>query len=905
MSRRPSSGSAGLANSPGLSRQNGHITSGTPKRDVTYLGDPAARRPAVRTTSSSQRLDNPIDLNDIDPDELFTKHTIPEIKMVQRRLRTEADAKQEELRLMVGERYRDLLQASTSILGLARSSKHVLEALEEMRDTVNAITPSRAPKRATTGEDKHLQALQSLSAHVKLLLDAPEHLWRLMERKSYLNAAWLLLLARVVHRALSQDDDDQSWHAFGIDVAEQLPLVQRQWDSITPFRSQISHRATLFLREVTSSPGEVCAALLTLHLLESRPIPETLSLYLAQRTKSLSSLLPRNASTSSNVNALSVTPNGKTPHRPRKVVVREAKQNAEAALDVISRTLGTAKLIFADSPAGESALMKAALHFFQTPSDSPGHLPPELQLSTQILLSSLPSSSHFLLLPQNIRAYRPYVDTASLDGPTLQTALRERLETWFRKASQELHGALADWFAPLECVREVWEVRSLILQWLKDAGGLERSEREELESVVDAASSNQAAAVWKVALARLESSFREAVTAATEALTQNASQHPLDTQPVEHLFRAPPIPSGLQAGSHSAVAAAGQFSKYRTCLLQQLSGRTPLVDSTLARLEAQTTQIQEDLSVIERSSESKSVLLQGLSSSYRADAETISEKICELLENTAGAEDPTLRVSLYVARISQDLGTASSFFTRIGCGTAASEGFRGRLSTLTGNLLQRWREQTVARVIRDHQGSLYSEPRCLPIEDESLPIRPSPGLTEALLSLSREMQQLGVCLDNERRQRQVYSTLNRFTVMILDRLEQDSLRGPAKGLQLLWDLSFLQQLARLWETDAEDVVERIGAYMTSLQEGIGERVPPGFDIAASAHKYLTKTQVLLASLLPSRSLSPQKSSKEVEKPSSLLLFGTPAVEQGFEPALRLVKTPPRFGLLLVGGAALK
>ena len=67
--------------------------------------------------------------------------------------------------------------------------------------------------------DKHLQALQSLSAHVKLLLDAPEHLWRLMEKKVYLNAAWLFLLARAVHRALSQEDDDQSWQAYGIDVA--------------------------------------------------------------------------------------------------------------------------------------------------------------------------------------------------------------------------------------------------------------------------------------------------------------------------------------------------------------------------------------------------------------------------------------------------------------------------------------------------------------------------------------------------------------------------------------------------------------------------------------------------------------------------------------------------------------
>lgn len=58
-----------------------------------------------------------------------------------------------------------------------------------------------------------------LSAHIKLLLDAPEHLWRLIEREKYFQAAWLFLLARVVHRALVRNDqDDESWTQHGIDV---------------------------------------------------------------------------------------------------------------------------------------------------------------------------------------------------------------------------------------------------------------------------------------------------------------------------------------------------------------------------------------------------------------------------------------------------------------------------------------------------------------------------------------------------------------------------------------------------------------------------------------------------------------------------------------------------------------
>lgn len=67
--------------------------------------------------------------------------------------------------------------------------------------------------------DRLLNSLQMLSAHIKLLLDAPEHLWRLIERKGYLQAAWLFLLSRVIYRALvSQDENQQSWTEAGLDV---------------------------------------------------------------------------------------------------------------------------------------------------------------------------------------------------------------------------------------------------------------------------------------------------------------------------------------------------------------------------------------------------------------------------------------------------------------------------------------------------------------------------------------------------------------------------------------------------------------------------------------------------------------------------------------------------------------
>jgi hypothetical protein len=56
---------------------------------------------------------------------------------------------------------------------------------------------------------------------MKLLLDAPEHLWRLIERREYYRATWLFLLSRGVHRALAHDDatEGASWETKGISIA--------------------------------------------------------------------------------------------------------------------------------------------------------------------------------------------------------------------------------------------------------------------------------------------------------------------------------------------------------------------------------------------------------------------------------------------------------------------------------------------------------------------------------------------------------------------------------------------------------------------------------------------------------------------------------------------------------------
>jgi hypothetical protein len=138
------------------------------------------------------------------------------------------------------------LQASSSIVSIAQSSQDTLDALEDVKLSIPAEIPQvtrksigggndgkactsvhRGPCINNTGDlqDTQLRILQSVAAHVKLLLDTPEHIWRLLEKKRHLHAGWLFLLARIIYQALVRDDteDEGDWASFGIDIQVRGP----------------------------------------------------------------------------------------------------------------------------------------------------------------------------------------------------------------------------------------------------------------------------------------------------------------------------------------------------------------------------------------------------------------------------------------------------------------------------------------------------------------------------------------------------------------------------------------------------------------------------------------------------------------------------------------------------------
>lgn len=75
---------------------------------------------------------------------LFEAHTAAELREAERRLRAGIEQKREELRQMVGERYRDLIEAADTIAEMRLSAERLLDSVRGLQRG-GATRPGPAP----------------------------------------------------------------------------------------------------------------------------------------------------------------------------------------------------------------------------------------------------------------------------------------------------------------------------------------------------------------------------------------------------------------------------------------------------------------------------------------------------------------------------------------------------------------------------------------------------------------------------------------------------------------------------------------------------------------------------------------------------------------------------------------
>ena len=200
-----------------------------------------------------------LDLLSLDPDRLLETHTVAEAEQVAARLSREAERAREELRVLVGERYRELLQAADTIQEMRGCAEDLITALGDLRGSCAGLGAGQAVTRPGGGAPDSSQVGElGVAASLKLLSLVPEQVWAWLDDNCRLaEGAELLLVAREAHTGLL---------AGGPELAARFPVISQQWEAVRQVQTSLAARARAGLAacQLEGEAGVDCLACLVL-----------------------------------------------------------------------------------------------------------------------------------------------------------------------------------------------------------------------------------------------------------------------------------------------------------------------------------------------------------------------------------------------------------------------------------------------------------------------------------------------------------------------------------------------------------------------------------------------------------------------------------------------------------------
>ncbi|KAI9207052.1 uncharacterized protein BJ171DRAFT_579404 [Polychytrium aggregatum] len=403
------------------------------------------------------------DAADREAHELFKKHSVLELRSIEARMKVDIEKKGQELRVMVGERYRDLIEAADSIQDMSRSAEKLKSLFERIDGACDAhglqqAVEAKARPAKTPEEVEQKRVIYTVAAQVKLLVDTPEQIWHALENHQYLRAGRLFTIAKEVHKKLQSSPE-----AAQVKLTGTFPVVQRQWDAILNLRPQIVQKCTQALKDITARTQIVVDCLCTIMLLNHTSIKETLHQFLALRAEVILGAVGKYESSTQSVS-----------------------DHVIAAVRAIEATLGQVVDIFMASssplvppspltPAISPLLLKspAALSLLET-----NILMLQRKLArddslSQTSISALFSEKTnihmvFRHLPQSIQTHTPLLNYGTSSGELREDQIREIVQRWIAALTQSLAGPLCQLLGFVESATNLAIARGNVLSLMQE-----------------------------------------------------------------------------------------------------------------------------------------------------------------------------------------------------------------------------------------------------------------------------------------------------------------------------------------------------------------------------------------------------------------------------------------------------
>ncbi|XP_041980829.1 conserved oligomeric Golgi complex subunit 1 [Aricia agestis] len=218
---------------------------------------------------------NPLE---IVPEKLFQTHFISEIDHVQKKLQYEIERKKEELRAMVGERYRDLIHAADTIEEMKETTGSTLQHISEMMVACKNLHDTHLVGFKIDNRPQSFQVnrnpLNAMAVQVKLLMEIPEKIWKYIGENNFVKAAQLFILARHINTGLQLQIGGKNTKP-GLQSLQRI--VQQQWTSITNLSQTIIDLCGQKLQDVDINVEVSCSCLIALYILDSQTMVQLLN----------------------------------------------------------------------------------------------------------------------------------------------------------------------------------------------------------------------------------------------------------------------------------------------------------------------------------------------------------------------------------------------------------------------------------------------------------------------------------------------------------------------------------------------------------------------------------------------------------------------------------------------------
>ncbi|KAK4268763.1 hypothetical protein QN277_025371 [Acacia crassicarpa] len=225
-----------------------------------------------------------------DAESLFRTNPISEIRNVEASTRKQIEDKKEELRQLVGNRYRDLIDSADSIVLMKNSCQSISGNISSIHGSIRSLSLSQLQSESPSQSSATRTWTYDIASRVKYLIDTPENIWGCLDEGMFLEAASRYVRAKQAHHKLFFDngnaaDGDQK------KILSNFPILQHQWQIVESFRTQISQRSRDRLLDRGLTIGAYADALAAVAIIDELEPKQVLDLFLESRKSWVSRIL--------------------------------------------------------------------------------------------------------------------------------------------------------------------------------------------------------------------------------------------------------------------------------------------------------------------------------------------------------------------------------------------------------------------------------------------------------------------------------------------------------------------------------------------------------------------------------------------------------------------------------------